>query len=120
MEKIPSTISTSWNTAATAPKENCHFWKRISIYKNTTINEPITAKNELFLISSAIVGPTLIEDIIPTDFSYEKISGLRNESIEKLSQINPGTLGQASRIPGVNPSDIEILMIMIHKLSAKS
>ena len=58
--------------------------------------------------------------IIPTDFSYEKISGLRNESIEKLSQINPGTLGQASRIPGVNPSDIEILMIMIHKLSAKS
>ena len=58
--------------------------------------------------------------IIPTDFSYEKISGLRNESIEKLSQINPGTLGQASRIPGVNPSDIEILMIMIHKMSAKS
>ena len=55
--------------------------------------------------------------IIPSGFSYEGIPGLRNESIEKLSKVSPNTLGQASRIPGVNPSDVEIILIMIQKLS---
>jgi len=54
---------------------------------------------------------------IPNGFTYEGIPGLRKESIEKLSTVSPTTLGQASRIPGVNPSDIEILLIMIQKLS---
>jgi len=54
---------------------------------------------------------------IPNGFTYEGIPGLRKESIEKLSSVSPSTLGQASRIPGVNPSDIEILLIMIQKLS---
>ena len=65
-ENIPSTIKISWKTAVTAPKEYCHFLNLIRIYKKTTIKEPITARNELFLISSAIVGPTLMDDIIPT------------------------------------------------------
>ena len=47
----------------------------------TIINEPITAKYEFFLISSAIVGPTLIEDIIPTVLTAEP---LMNSSIVKL------------------------------------
>jgi tRNA uridine 5-carboxymethylaminomethyl modification enzyme len=51
--------------------------------------------------------------IIPKSFSYKGIPGLRKESIEKLDAVFPNTLGQASRIPGVNPSDIEILSIMI-------
>ena len=55
--------------------------------------------------------------IIPKEFSYDGIPGLRKESIEKLNSIAPDTLGHASRIPGVNPSDIEILMIMIQKKS---
>ena len=54
---------------------------------------------------------------IPNGFTYEGIPGLRKESIEKLSSVSPSTLGQASRIPGVNPSDIEILLIMIQKSS---
>ena len=54
---------------------------------------------------------------IPNGFSYEGIPGLRKESIEKLTSISPNTLGQASRIPGVNPSDVEIILIMIQKLS---
>ena len=54
---------------------------------------------------------------IPSGFAYEGIPGLRKESIEKLSTVSPSTLGQASRIPGVNPSDIEIILIMIQKLS---
>ena len=50
---------------------------------------------------------------IPRNFSFEGIPGLRKESIEKLDSVFPDTLGQASRLPGVNPSDIEILSIMI-------
>lgn len=53
---------------------------------------------------------------IPNGFSYEGIPGLRKESIEKLTKVSPNTLGQASRIPGVNPSDVEIILIMIQKL----
>ncbi|MBK1879515.1 tRNA uridine-5-carboxymethylaminomethyl(34) synthesis enzyme MnmG [Pelagicoccus mobilis] len=48
---------------------------------------------------------------IPADFDYSKIKGLRNESVAKLSETRPATLAQASRISGVNPSDISILMI---------
>jgi len=52
---------------------------------------------------------------IPVDFSYNNLPGLRNESAEKLSLIKPETLAQASRISGVNPSDISVLMIFLSK-----
>ncbi|QES90371.1 tRNA uridine-5-carboxymethylaminomethyl(34) synthesis enzyme MnmG [Rhizosphaericola mali] len=48
---------------------------------------------------------------IPENFNYENIPALRKESMLKLNQIKPATLGQASRISGVNPSDIQILMV---------
>ena len=47
---------------------------------------------------------------IPHSFNYN-ISGLSNEAREKLKQHQPDTIGQASRIPGVSPSDISVLMI---------
>jgi tRNA uridine 5-carboxymethylaminomethyl modification enzyme len=50
---------------------------------------------------------------IPPDFNFESLRGLRRESLSKLSQIRPVTLGQASRISGVNPADISILMVGI-------
>jgi len=49
--------------------------------------------------------------IIPESFDYKKISSLGNEAREKLSKIKPSTLGQASRISGINPSDVQILMV---------
>jgi tRNA uridine 5-carboxymethylaminomethyl modification enzyme len=52
---------------------------------------------------------------IPLDFSFSNIRGLRNESIEKLIKIKPITLGQASRISGITPSDISLIMIMLGK-----
>jgi tRNA uridine 5-carboxymethylaminomethyl modification enzyme len=51
--------------------------------------------------------------MIPPDFSYEGLSGLRKESIEKLSLIRPSTLAQAGRISGVNPSDVSVLMVIL-------
>ena len=50
---------------------------------------------------------------IPEVFDYRSVAGLRNESAEKLSAIAPRTLGQASRISGVNPADISILMVYL-------
>lgn len=53
-----------------------------------------------------------MEDLkIPESFDYERITALSMESMQKLKKIRPQTLGQASRISGVNPSDIQILMI---------
>ena len=48
---------------------------------------------------------------IPDKFDYENIASLSNEARQKSIKIRPQTLGQASRISGVNPSDVQILMI---------
>ncbi len=50
---------------------------------------------------------------LPSTINYMTVRGLRRESALKLTEIKPMTLGQASRISGVNPSDIGILMILI-------
>jgi len=52
---------------------------------------------------------------IPEDIDYKKIHGLSFEAIEKLSKIKPESIGQASRISGVTPSDISIIMIYLKK-----
>jgi tRNA uridine 5-carboxymethylaminomethyl modification enzyme len=56
---------------------------------------------------------------IPKDISFKEINGLRLESQEKLQKFHPENLSIASRILGVSPSDISILMIAIRKRSAK-
>ena len=50
---------------------------------------------------------------IPDGIDYSKFSSLSNEAKEKLSEIGPKTLGQASRISGIKPSDISVLMIYL-------
>jgi len=54
---------------------------------------------------------TLEEQKIPDSFNYDKIQSLSNEARQKFNKIRPQTLGQASRISGVNPSDVQILMV---------
>lgn len=55
---------------------------------------------------------TRLENIkIPTSFNYKGLNSLSAEAREKLTKIKPDTLGQASRISGVSPSDISVLMI---------
>lgn len=55
-----------------------------------------------------------LEDLeIPDVFDYKKITSLGNEAREKLTRVKPRTLGQASRISGINPSDIQILMVFM-------
>lgn len=52
---------------------------------------------------------------IPTNFDYYALTGLSNETRDKLSKIKPISLGQASRISGIRPTDISILMIWLEQ-----
>lgn len=54
---------------------------------------------------------------IPIDFNYDAIGSLSNEAKEKLKRIKPGSIGQASRIAGVSPADIAVLLIYVKKNS---
>ena len=54
--------------------------------------------------------------LLPEDLNYGEISGLRNEAKQKLAQIRPASVGQASRISGVNPADISVLLIYLESL----
>ncbi len=50
---------------------------------------------------------------LPVDFNYDRIRALSTEAIEKLKKIRPATLGQASKISGVSPADVSILMVYL-------
>jgi tRNA uridine 5-carboxymethylaminomethyl modification enzyme len=61
-----------------------------------------------------VVKMAQLEDLlIPDSFDYDRINSLSNEALQKFKKIKPRTLGQASRISGVNPSDVQILMIFM-------
>lgn len=55
----------------------------------------------------------LEDKLIPVNFDYDKVSALSLEALQKFKKVRPLTLGQASRISGVNPSDIQILMVFM-------
>jgi tRNA uridine 5-carboxymethylaminomethyl modification enzyme len=59
----------------------------------------------------------LEERPIPPDFDYEVSVGLSNEAREKLRRFRPATVGQASRLSGVNPTDISILLIYLERMT---
>ena len=69
-------------------------------------------KREEEQIASFIKNETIL---IPKDYNYSNIHGLRKEAIEKLNLIKPASLGQASRISGVNPADIAVLLCNLKK-----
>ena len=52
---------------------------------------------------------------IPAEFDYSTIMALSTEARQKLSRIRPATIGQASRIPGVSPSDINVLLLLLNR-----
>ena len=64
-------------------------------------------------LAEAAKQKKLEEKKLPKDISYKNILGLRLEAAEKLDKIRPESLGQASRISGVNPADISVLLIYL-------
>jgi tRNA uridine 5-carboxymethylaminomethyl modification enzyme len=57
---------------------------------------------------------------IPSDIDYLQLSGLRNEAAEKLQRLRPVSVGQASRISGVSPADINVLLIHLTRIEAET
>ncbi len=57
----------------------------------------------------------LDELTIPRGFDYDSIRALSTEARQKLSRVRPATIGQASRIPGISPSDVNILLLMMKR-----
>ncbi len=54
---------------------------------------------------------------IPSDIDYEHVHALKKEAVIKLGNIRPATIGQASRIPGITPADIALLLVHLQKRS---
>jgi tRNA uridine 5-carboxymethylaminomethyl modification enzyme len=53
---------------------------------------------------------------VPPDVDYAALSGLRFEAGQKLNKFRPATLGQASRVDGVTPADVAVLMVHLEKV----
>lgn len=58
--------------------------------------------------------------LIPADIDYHGIGGLRLEARQKLTAIKPQSIGQASRISGVSPADISVLLVYIEAQRRKN
>ena len=59
------------------------------------------------------------EKLLPENIDYEEIKGLRLEARQKLNKIKPYSIGQASRISGVSPADISVLLIYLEQFRNK-
>ena len=102
-------------------RANSDLWianKKLKLFwgysKDVVTEVGIDAKYEGYLkLQNQLIELTkkLEEKKIPKDFDFLKIKGLRTEAAEKLNKIKPLTLGAASRISGVNPADITILLM---------
>jgi tRNA uridine 5-carboxymethylaminomethyl modification enzyme len=57
---------------------------------------------------------------IPTDFPFCRVPGLSREVVQRLTQVRPETLGQASRIPGVTPAAVAVLGVFLGRLSSEA
>jgi tRNA uridine 5-carboxymethylaminomethyl modification enzyme len=86
-------------------------------YKNQSIEQAeIQIKYQVYIDKEKELVERMrqLEDLeIPEHFDYQRIISLGVEAREKLTKIKPRTLGQASRISGINPSDVQILMVFM-------
>ena len=93
-----------------------HFGLFAEYPKDILETAEITVKYEGYLkqgFEQIEKAKRLEEKALPKDIDYNDIQGLRLEAREKLNQIRPLNLGQASRISGVNPADISVLMVFL-------
>lgn len=92
--------------------------ERESLPEDVKEQVEITVKYEGYInrqIKQAEQFKRLESKKIPEDIDYESIDGLRLEARQKLSKIRPASIGQASRISGVSPADVSVLMVYLKK-----
>src|SRR5207249_174766 len=92
--------------------------------RNRSLSREVTEQVEILLTYAGYITRQQVEidklaslenKRIPETFDYSLVPSLRNEARQKLSKIRPATLGQASRISGVSPADISILMVWLKR-----
>ncbi len=93
-------------------------------YQNLNYDEEVKEQVEIIIKYEGYIKKALKEAEkmirlekmkIPTDFSYDEVPNLASEAKQKLQQIKPTSIGQATRISGVNPADIAILSVFLKK-----
>ena len=93
-------------------------------YPNSTLSDEVIHQVEIALKYAGYIArqdrdiaklKSLEDKQIPPDFDYRDVPSLRTEARQKLTKIRPLTLGQASRISGVSPADIAILMVWLKR-----
>jgi tRNA uridine 5-carboxymethylaminomethyl modification enzyme len=98
-------------------------------YANTSLSDDVIAQVEIACKYAGYIArqeneiarsKNLEDKQIPAGFDYGAVPSLRTEARQKLTRIRPATLGQASRISGVSPSDIGILTVWLKRGSAES
>jgi len=91
---------------------------------NTTVSDVVISKVEIAIKYAGYIARqesevakfrNLEDKQIPHGFDYAEVPSLRTEARQKLMKIQPATLGQASRISGVSPADIAILMVWLKR-----
>ncbi|MBR7116096.1 MAG: tRNA uridine-5-carboxymethylaminomethyl(34) synthesis enzyme MnmG [Clostridia bacterium] len=91
---------------------------RTSLPKSVRTSAEIRVKYEGYIMRELreVARTKKLEEMrLPDDIDYSLITGLRIEAIEKLTDIRPLSVGQASRISGVNPADISVLLIYLEQ-----
>lgn len=86
------------------------------IVKDVVVQAEIQVKYEGYIEREEEIAEKMhrLERVqIPSDLNYSQLKSLSTEAVEKLTQIQPVTIGQASRISGVSPSDISVLLIYL-------
>ncbi len=98
--------------------ENLKHWLAINFSNEVIEQVEIQIKYEGYIIKANREAQKMLdlEKVkIPTDINYDQVHNLASEARQKLKDVRPTTIAQASRISGVNPSDISILMVYLKK-----
>ena len=98
--------------------EDLTNFKELNYSKEVLKEVEINIKYEGYIKKSMEEAKKMLEledKVIPEDINYQDIPNIASEAKEKLEKIRPLTLGQASRISGVNPSDIAIISVYLKK-----
>ncbi|MEG1581638.1 MAG: tRNA uridine-5-carboxymethylaminomethyl(34) synthesis enzyme MnmG [Clostridia bacterium] len=118
-------VSTGFSISSLIKRSNIDIFKIaeefniFNEYSTEALNQVnIECKYEGYLAMQKVLiekQQKLENKVIPENFNYSSRHGLRIEAIQKLEQIRPLTVGQASRIYGVNPADITVLLLLLGK-----
>ena len=98
--------------------ENIKHFIKLDYTKEELEQVEINAKYEGYIKKANKEAEKMLsleEKKIPEDINYDTIPNLASEARQKLAEVRPTTIGQASRISGVNPADISILMVYLRR-----